>query len=58
MKDGRGNVKGLITFILLDYGHRFMGRLYIVDSKLWTCALSVSLIHRVLKCNYLSIVGC
>ena len=28
---------------LLDYGHQFIGSLHVVDSKLWTQALSVSL---------------
>ena len=32
LKDGRGDLKKLIDFPLLDYEYQFMGRLYIVDN--------------------------
>ena len=45
---------------LLDYRHHFIGSLHAVDSRSRTWELGVSCcnLHRVLECNWLSIVGC
>ena len=42
---------------LLNYGHQFMKSLHVVDSKSWTWASSCYL-HRVLECNWFSVVRC
>ena len=44
LKDCKGDLKRMITFILLDYGHQFIGRLNIIDGKSRTQVLGVSLL--------------
>ena len=42
LKDGRGNLKRLIIFTLLDYKYQFMEGLYTTDHNSQTQELSVS----------------
>ena len=44
LKDNRGSLERLIVFSLFDYKHKFMVRLNIIDSKLQTQVVYVSLL--------------
>lgn len=41
LNDNRSSLDMLIVVILLDYEYCFMGRLYVMDSGLWTQALTM-----------------